>query len=176
MSEELPSREQVLYILFENGCSLKVVNHCKAVSKLALETANILKEKGLKVNSNLVEIGALVHDIGRSKTHTVNHAVVGAEMARSVGLPESVVSIVERHVGGGITNGEALELGWSKGVYVPVSLEEKIVSYADKLIENGQRVPIDVAIEKLVGELKYEAAERVRSLHEEIEGLIGDCP
>ena len=176
MSEELPSREQALHLLFENGCSLKVVNHCKAVSKLALETADILKERGLKVNSNLVEIGALVHDIGRSKTHTVHHAVVGGKIARAVGLPESVVNIVERHVGGGITNGEALKLGWSKGVYVPVSLEEKIVSYADKLIENGQRVPIDVSIERLVEELKYEAAERVRSLHEEIEGLIGECP
>ncbi len=174
MSDKLPSREKALNLLFENGCSVKVVNHCKAVTELALETANILKEKGFKVNSKLVEIGALLHDIGRSKTHTVHHAVVGAEMAKAAGLPEPVVSIIERHVGGGITDSEALELGWSKGVYVPVSLEEKVVSYADKLIEKGKRVPIDVTIEKLVRELKYEAAERVRSIHKEIKGLIGE--
>jgi len=176
VSEELPSREQALNLLSENGCSAKVVNHCAAVSELALETANILKEKGLKVDSELVEIGALLHDIGRSKTHTVHHAVVGAEIARAAGLPESVVSIIERHVGGGITASEAHELGWSEGVYAPFSLEEKIVSYADKLIEKGKRVPINVTIEKLCGEHKCEAAERVRSLYEEIAGLVGDCP
>jgi uncharacterized protein len=174
--KELPSRERAIRLLFENGCSVKVINHCKAVSKLALETANVLiKEKDLKVDADLVEIGALLHDIGRSKTHTVHHAVVGAEIARTAGLPESVASIIERHVGGGITSSEAHALGWSEGIYAPVSLEEKIVAYADKLIEKGQRVPIDVTVEKLCREHLYEAAERVRRLHEELAGLTGDC-
>jgi uncharacterized protein (TIGR00295 family) len=119
-----------------------------------------------------VEAGALLHDIGRSKTHTVHHAVIGAEIARSAGLPDSLVSIIKRHVGGGITAAEAEKLGWPQDVYVPASLEEKIVSYADKLIENGRRAPIDVTIEKLSGELKCEAAERVRKLYEEITNLI----
>ena len=176
MSEELPSREQALHLLLENGCSTQVINHCKAVTKLALETANILREKGLKVDLELVEVGALLHDVGRSKTHTVHHAVVGAEIAKAAGLPDSVVSIIKRHVGGGITSSEAEKLGWPKDVYVPISREEKIVSYADKLIENSRRVPIDVTIEKLSGELKPEAAERVRTLYEEITGLIGDDP
>jgi uncharacterized protein len=176
VSEELPSREQALHLLLENGCSTQVINHCKAVTKLALETANILREKGLKVDLELVEVGALLHDIGRSKTHTVHHAVVGAEIAKAAGLPDSVVSIIKRHVGGGITPSEAEKLGWTEDVYVPTTLEEKIVSYADKLIENSRRAPIDVVIEKLCGELKCEAAERVRTLYEEITGLIGDDP
>jgi uncharacterized protein len=174
VSEELPSREQALQLLFENGCSTKVINHCKAVTKLALETANILKGKGLKINSELVEAGALLHDIGRSKTHTVNHAVVGAEIAEAAGLPDSVVSIIKRHVGGGITPREAEKLGWPKDVYVPLTLEEKIVSYADKLIENSKRAPIEITIEKLDGELKHEAAERVRKLYAEITCLMDD--
>jgi uncharacterized protein len=176
VSEKLPSREQALQLLFENGCSTQVINHCKAVTKLALETATILREKGLKIDLELVEVGALLHDIGRSKTHTVHHAVVGAEIAKATGLTNSVVSIIKRHVGGGITPSEAKKLGWPKDVYMPTTLEEKIVSYADKLIENSRRAPIDVVIKKLSGELKYEAAERVRTLYEEITGLIGDDP
>jgi uncharacterized protein len=176
VSETLPSREQALQLLRENQCSEQVINHCEAVTELVLETANVLKERGLKIDFALVEVGALLHDIGRSKTHTVHHAVVGAEIAKSARLPDSVVSIIKRHVGGGITASEAEKLGWPKDVYVPVTLEEKIVSYADKLIENSKRAPIDVTIEKLSGELKYEAAERVRKLHEEITGLIGDDP
>lgn len=176
MSEKLPSREQALQLLREHQCSAEVVNHCKAVAKLALETANVLKERGLKIDSELVEVGALLHDIGRSKTHRVHHAVVGAKIAKSAGLPDSVGSIIKRHVGGGITASEAKKLGWPEDVYVPITLEEKIVSYADKLVENAKRVPIEITIEKLSKELKPDAAERVRKLYEEITNFIGDDP
>ena len=177
MSEKLPSREQALQLLHENGCSIKVVNHCRTVAELALETAEALRQKGLNVDLKLVEAGALLHDIGRSRTHSVNHAIEGAEIARKAGLPNSVVAIIQRHVGGGITAKEAKALGWPNGdTYVPVTLEEKNVSYADKLIENGKRVPVDRAIEQLYRESKPEAAERVRKLHEEIAALVGDCP
>jgi len=87
-----------------------------------------------------------------------------------------VISIIKRHVGGGITTSEAEKLGWPKDVYVPMTLEEKIVSYADKLIENSKRVPIEVAIQKLAKERKHDAAERVRKLHEEIAELVGQGP
>ena len=173
MSEKLPSREQALQLLREHQCPIEVINHCKAVTKLALETANVLKERGLKIDSALVEVGALLHDIGRSKTHTVHHAVVGAEIAKSAGLPDSVISIIKRHVGGGIIASETKKLGWPEDVYVPITLEEKIVSYADKLIENSKRIPIEIAIEKLSRELNPEAVDRVRKLYEEITSLIG---
>jgi uncharacterized protein len=176
VSEKLPSREQALQLLRESQCSLKVIKHCKAVAKLALETAEACKGKGLNVDLELVEIGALLHDIGRSKTHSVHHAVVGAEILEATGLPESVISIIKRHVGGGITTSEAEKLGWPKDVYVPLSIEEKIVSYADKLIEKSKRVPIEVTIEKLAKERRRDAAERVRKLHREITELVGDCP
>jgi uncharacterized protein len=176
VSKKLPSREQALQLLHEHQCPVEVISHCEAVAKLALETANALKERGLKIDSELVEVGALLHDIGRSKTHTVHHAVVGAEIAEAAGLPDSVISIIKRHVGGGITASEAKKLGWPEDVYVPVTLEEKVVSYADKLIENSKRTPVKRTIEKLSKELKSEAAERVRKLYEEITNLIGDDP
>jgi len=176
VSEKLPSREQAIQLLRESQCSLKVIRHCKAVAKLALETAEACKENGLNVNLELVEIGALLHDVGRSKTHSVHHAVVGAEILEAAGLPEAVISIIKRHVGGGITSDEAEELGWPNDVYVPVTIEEKIVSYADKLIEKSKRVPIEVTVEELVKEGRHEAAERVLKLQKEMAELIGDCP
>ncbi len=175
MSEKLPSREQALQLLNENHCPIKVINHCKAVAKLAVEIADELKMKGVKLDSEVVEIGALLHDIGRSTTHTVHHAIAGAEIAKSAGLPESVISIIKRHVGGGITASEAEELGWSKDTYVPTTIEEKIVSYADKLIVGSKRAPIEITINTLTKEQKRSAAERVRKLHEEMTNLIGDC-
>jgi uncharacterized protein len=174
--KKLPSREQAIQLLRDNKCSPKVIKHCKAVAELALETAEKCKKNGLNVNLDLVEIGALLHDIGRSKTHSVHHAVVGAEILTEAGLPEPMISIVKRHVGGGITSNEAAQLGWSKDVYAPVAIEEKIVSYADKLIAKAKRVPIEVTIAELAEEGRREAAERVLALHKEIAGLIGEYP
>ena len=176
MSNRLPSREQALQFLLENKCHPKVVRHCKAVAELALKTADILKKKDMKIDCHLVEIGALLHDVGRSKTHTVHHAVVGAELAKDAGLPEPVISIIRRHVGGGITTSEAEELGWPRDNYMPISIEERIVSYADKLIVDSKEASIEITIQKLIKENKKEAADRVRKVYEDIQNLIGDDP
>jgi uncharacterized protein len=176
VSNRLPSREQALQFLLENKCHPKVVRHCKAVAELALKTADILKKKDMKIDCHLVEIGALLHDVGRSKTHTVHHAVVGAELAKDAGLPEPVISIIRRHVGGGITTSEAEELGWPRDNYMPISIEERIVSYADKLIVDSKEASIEITIQKLIKENKKEAANRVRKVYEDIQNLIGDDP
>jgi len=70
---------------------------------------------------------------------------------------------------------EAEKLGWPKDVYVPQTLEEKIVAYADKLIEGSKRVPIEKTIEKLSAEISPSAIARIRRLHKEMSALIGDC-
>ena len=123
-----------------------------------------------------MEAGAILHDLGRSKTNKVDHAVVGAEMAESLNLPNPVISIIKRHVGAGITAEEAQWLGWPKDVYEPQTLEEKIVSYADKLIDRSKRMPIETEIKRLQKENKNEAAERVRKLHQEISNMLGNEP
>ena len=174
MNNPLPTREQAIQLLLENGCPPKVITHCEAVAESALEIADKLEKKGLKIDRKLVEAGALLHDLGRSKTHNVDHGVVGANMAESANLPESLVKIIKRHVGGGITPEEAKAFGWPEDVYVPVTLEEKIVSYADKLIDRSKPVSITVEIGRLLYENKVEAAERVRKLHEEITNLLGN--
>ena len=173
MNRELPSREQAIELLSKNNCPPKIINHCEAVAKLALEIASKLEAKGIKVDLKLVEAGALLHDIGRTKSHAVDHGVVGAKIAGSEGFSEELVKVIKRHVGGGITAKEAKEFGWPKDIYEPVTLEEKIVSYADKLIDGSKRVSIDLEIERLQVEHK-DAAERVRKLHEEITRLLGD--
>ena len=174
MSSQLPNREQAIALLRQNNCQPQVINHCLAVTKLALEIAGKLQQKGLKIDIQLIEAGALLHDLGRSKSHTVNHAVVGAQIAISLGLPEALVNIVKRHVGAGITAEEAQWLGWPKDIYFPQTLEEKIVSYADKRIDQSKTIPIEKEIERLQRANKKEAAERVRKLHQEITSLLGN--
>ena len=117
-----------------------------------------------------------MHDLGRSKNHTVDHAIVGVQIAQSIGLPEPVVRIIKRHVGAGITSEEAARFGWPKDIYTPQTLEEKVVSYSDKLIDKSKRTPIQTEIERLQKKNKAEAAKRVRKLNEEITSLLGNKP
>ncbi|MEM3458325.1 MAG: TIGR00295 family protein [Candidatus Bathyarchaeia archaeon] len=175
MSEKLPTTDQAISLLRQSGCTRNVIRHCKAVAKLAVEIAKACQERGLNVDLELVEIGALLHDIGRAKTHSVYHAITGAEIAKTLDLPEPVVAIIKRHVGGGITPTEAKKLGWPKDIYVPQTLEEKIVAYADKLIEGSRRVPIERTIENFSKKLPPSAITRIQKLHREMLSLIGDC-
>lgn len=173
MGERLPSPEEAIKILKDVGCSDDIIKHCEAVARLAVKIARKCLERGVNVDIQLVHIGALLHDIGRSKTHSVHHAIIGAEIARSLGLPEKIIAIIERHVGGGISSDEAVKLGWPKKDYMPESIEEKIVSCADKMIEGSSVVPIEETIKRFKEELgeNHPAIERIKRLFYEISSL-----
>lgn len=175
MSRRLPTRKEALSFLVKAGCSPGVIRHAKAVAALAVKIAEACRKKGLKVDIQLVEIGALLHDIGRSKTHSVDHVIEGVEIAKSYGLPDSVVSIIERHAGSGISKDEAKKLGWPVKDYVPQTLEEKIVTYADKLIEGLKIVQIEQVLEKFSRDnLPQSSILRMKRLHEEFSPLLRD--
>jgi uncharacterized protein len=141
-----------------------------------VKIAKACQREGLNVDVSLVEISALLHDIGRSKTHSVDHALIGGEIARSLGLPKSVVSVIERHAGGGISKEEAKKLGWPVKNYLPSSLEEKIVCYADKRVEGLRVVPIEQTVQAYASALgkHHSAIKRIWQLHREMTALVGN--
>jgi uncharacterized protein len=175
VNERFPSRETALKLLSRSGCSPNVIRHCKAVARLAVEIADEVKKNGLKVDLELVEIGALLHDIGRSETHSVDHGLVGSRIAESSGMPEQIVSIIKKHIGGGIPPTEARRLGWPDDVYVPQTLEEKIVCYADKRVAGSRIIPIEETVREYAETISPDAADRIRKLHLEMTRLVGDC-
>jgi len=176
VSERLPTRREALNLLVKAGCSNSVIEHCKVVSAFATKIARTCQKRRHKVDVQLVEIGGLLHDIGRSKTHKVDHALVGGEIARSAGLPNSVALIIERHAGGGIPKEEARQLSWPGRDYLPQTLEEKIVCYADKRVEGLQTVSIERTIKAYAESLgeNHPAIMRIRQLHREISALVGN--
>jgi uncharacterized protein len=170
----IPGRAEALDIMHNAGCSKGVIKHCLKVTNIAMRLAEEFYNNGLDVDLALVEAGALLHDLGRSKTHSIRHGVVGGELAREMGLPDKLARIIERHIGAGIPPEEAATLGLPKGNYVPETLEEKIVTYADKLIEGHEEVEIGVTLKKFAEELgdDHPALARLRALHIELEGLL----
>jgi uncharacterized protein len=113
-----------------------VIKHTELVTKKALEIGNILRKKGVPVNLELLETGSYLHDIGRSITHGPVHGFVGGQILRELGYPESLINLVERHVGAGITTEEAIKMGLPKRDFLPNTIEEKILAYADKFVES----------------------------------------
>ena len=121
-----------------------VIDHCKAVYEKAMKIAANFDN----VDEDLIRKGALLHDIGRSKTHGITHAIEGVKIAEKYGYDKDVLNIIERHIGAGITEEEAEKLGLPKKSYVPQTLEEKIVAHADNLVSGSREVDIDFVIEK----------------------------
>lgn len=160
----------LITLLRNVGCSSSLIRHCEAVSNLSVKLAQRLKNRGKKVDVELVRIGGLLHDIGRSKTHGLDHAVIGADILRHFTFPTPVIQIVERHIGSGIPADEALELGLPKRDFIPETLEEKIVSYADKLIEDNREISFDEALQRLSKEFGESSAlvTRFKRIHTEI--------
>jgi uncharacterized protein (TIGR00295 family) len=144
------------------------VAHCEAVSALAVKMA---RKCGARVE--LVEIGGLLHDIGRCRSHTITHAVEGAALARELKLPDRLVKIIERHIGAGITVREAGMLGLPKKDYTPKALEEKIVAHADNLMSGTRRTSVEEAVAHLARQGEHEAALKIMRLHEELSKACG---
>jgi len=150
------------------------VRHCLAVERKALELARRARERGVRVDLELVSLGALLHDVGRSVTHGVGHGVEGGRILREEGLPE-LARFAENHVGAGIPREEAKELGLPDRDFLPTTVEEKLVAYADKLVEGEGEVEFGEILRRFERELgpDHPALSRLRKLHEEVTGMTG---
>jgi tRNA (cytidine56-2'-O)-methyltransferase len=168
VTELVPTREECLGLLKEAGCTENVIAHCLAVEGLALKIAKLANAE-----TRLVSAGALLHDIGRSRTHGVAHAVEGGNLARELGLDIKVIHIIERHMGAGITPEEAEKIGLPPGEYIPETLEEKIVAHSDNLVQENKKAPV-IGVVTRFKELGYhEAAEKILALHRELSTICG---
>ncbi len=169
------NEKEALDLLLKSGCSPDVIEHCRAVAQYARKIAcNInacSKKKGMiaDFDIDLVFIGGLLHDVGRSRTHGILHAVEGAKIAAESGLGENLVNIIERHIGAGIPVEEAKILRLPEKDYMPVTIEEKIVAHADNLIFGTKVATLEKLVDKLQKrKLDEKIIQRIVRLNDEI--------
>jgi putative nucleotidyltransferase with HDIG domain len=104
-----------------------IASHCVKVAKTALLICVLLRNNAptlMNLNLDLVQAGALVHDIARKAP---NHATRGAVILRGMGFP-AVADIVASHMD--------IEVD----VKAPIN-EREIVYFADKLTFNDRLCP-----------------------------------
>lgn len=165
---KLPTRDECIKLLRQNGCDDEVIRHCEAVSALAVKFA---RKCGADVA--LVEAGGLLHDLGRCRTHEIAHAVEGARVAEELDLPDPLIKIIERHIGAGISSAEAKRLGLPRKDYTPRTVEEMIVAHADNLVAGSRRTSVKEAVGYLARKGQHEPAMKVFKLHEKLSRLCG---
>jgi uncharacterized protein len=165
-------REEALELLRKAGCSEEVIKHCLTVERVATQLAEKIS-KIKKVNMEEVRIGSILHDIGRAKTHGIRHGIEGGEILRQMGA-EEFARFAENHIGAGIPAEEARKLGLPPRDFLPSSLEEKIVAYADKLVVGNKIVPFEKTLDIFESELgkEHPALARLKALHQEIQGML----
>lgn len=165
------------------GLPEDVRKHCRAVAELAVKIALKIKERGNEIDVEAVRLGALLHDIGRSVTHDpLQHFIKSAEILRREGIDEKIVRIAERHFSAGLTAEEARILGLEPKDYLPETIEEKVVSFADNLVL-GDRIGSFRDFIRRLKEIEREnpeiswlierSKERAKKMKEEIERLSG---
>ena len=124
--------EDDLAILLKAGLSQKDIRHSILVAEKALDIA---ARTGKDLDMTLIARGALFHDLGKALTHSYQHGEIGAEMGKRYGLPKAITDIARKHFHGGLTAKEARHLDLPVVDYTPRLLEERIILYADRLID-----------------------------------------
>ena len=113
--------------------------HCRIVRDIALQIA----ASRPSVSQQLLEAGALLHDIGVYRLYIdgkldtdnyITHGLLGYELLRDEGLDEAVCRFALLHTGVGLSEADVRDGNLPLPVrdYVAETDEEKIVMYADK--------------------------------------------
>jgi uncharacterized protein (TIGR00295 family) len=167
----IPDEMQALALHKKYGSSERVVKHCQASARLSSIISLEAVARGSILDEKAVIAGALLHDIGRSRIQTVIHGHVGAEILAQEGVDEIVVEIVRRHVGAGISKEEAQANGFPEGVYIPETLEQKIVCLSDKMLDGETARPFEEEAKRFAK--KGHDVERLRKLKHDVDAAVG---
>ena len=130
-----------------NKVALDLVwGHSLIVRDIALQLADNLIGKGIKINKELVEIGALIHDIGcydyYNKVNNmpyILHGLKGYEILKNEGFDEEIAKIAMIHLGVGLVKENIIKnnLPFEEKDYIPITLEEELIAYSDNFHSKG---------------------------------------
>lgn len=158
-----------------------LINHSKAVVEKALRIAN-----KFDVDKQFIYEAAMLHDIGIFMTNTpkfdcygsypyIAHGYLGKELLEKEGFPKHAL-VCERHTGVGITKEEIIKnnLPLPHRDMIPITLEEKIIAYADKFFSKESNGSVKVrSIDEIIRDLSRYGNEKVKIFMEWFEIFEG---
>ncbi len=128
------SYDDALKLLYCYGGDATWIRHCLAVSRVAQRVGEILSPK-CPIDAEYLTTGALLHDIGRYKTHDpILHGMEGYWLLRGLGHDREAF-ICASHVLCGMASAEATLYGLPQQDFFPTSIEERLVPLIDGMVE-----------------------------------------
>jgi len=155
-----------------------VLNHSLLVLS---KSVDIIAQKKLynKVDFDLIISGCLLHDIGafefmknfnKFQKSYLKHGIIGGKILREEGLRKEAL-ICERHIGSGLSKNYIVKnnLPLPKKDFLPVTLEQKLICYADKFHSKSGKKD---TLESVTKEMKGFGEEQLRRFLE-LEKMFG---
>lgn len=122
--------------------------HVESVTRKALAICD--KNPHLQADRALVEVAAMLHDIGICRVFApdigcygeasyIQHGVLGAEIVRQEGWDE-IAPFCENHIGVGVTKADVIarNLELPERDMTPQTIEQKIIAFSDKFFSKSQ--------------------------------------
>ena len=161
-----------------------LVEHSRCVTKKALQVAQRLPH--LQPDLQFIAEAAMLHDVGilgvdapkigcHGDKPYVCHGVIGRELLTRAGYPRHGI-VCETHIGVGLSRQDILRqnLPLPARDMLPTTLEEKIVSYADKFYtKSPARLSVPRTVEEIERSLRKYGEDKV-AIFREWHTLFGD--
>jgi len=136
------SRDESIDLLAEYGKGTAWTKHCLAVADSASRLGHVLKSR-YSIDQHYLWSAALLHDIGRCVTHDpVMHGVEGYNLLLKLGH-EAEAFVCASHILFGLEAAEAMQFGLPAHDFIPRTIEERIVTLVDLMIEGDQPTTLD---------------------------------
>ena len=157
-----------------------LLHHSRQVTDKALEVCAAHPE--WQADTQFVEEAAMLHDIGiifcdapgilcHGTEPYIRHGYIDAELLRKEGLP-AYARVAERHTGSGLTREQIIaeHLPLPEQDYLPETLEEKLICYADKFFSKSHpdRIATPEHIRQTMLKFGYGSPDRWAQLEAEM--------
>ena len=174
-----PEIESLFQRYYRNDQDLlaTVLIHSECVARKALD---IIEKKKLDVDTDFVKEAAMLHDIGvvkcdapailcRGSLPYICHGIEGRRLLEEAGMSRHAL-VCERHTGSGLTAVDIIRqnLPLPHRDMCPVSLEEKLICYADKFFSKSGNLTEEKTLDKIERQMKAFGADsysRFMKLH-----------
>jgi uncharacterized protein len=136
------SRDESIGLLAEYGKGAAWVRHCLAVADSAARLGQVIESR-YAIDRQHLWSAALLHDIGRYKTHDpIMHGVEGYNLLLKLGHEEEAF-VCASHILFGLEASEAVQFGLPARDFIPRTIEQRIVPLVDLMIEGVQPTTLD---------------------------------
>lgn len=145
-----------------------LTGHSEAVRDKALA---IICAKSLDVDREFVAQAAMLHDIGVVRVDApsiscfgtapyIRHGVEGRTILEGEGMPRHAL-VCERHTGSGLSIRQIEEqaLPLPSRDMIPLSLEEKLICYADKFFSKSRDLRAEKPLERIMTQMEAHGSE-----------------